>query len=324
MITGTTTTFMVCQQKMAMLLLLRFLLWSTSCSDVNGFSTVATITRSSGSNAMMIPSRATRSHHRQHLRHNILSILHARDPQSSGRGGKEKEDDDDDLWALVVEANGQTVENGKDFFVAKSAQNNNISKKEDNNNQSDVADEKVLQLSGSKRIHFRLDGLEPYVLVSAITSTASFEALTQGNAFADNDFVFGMDHVLPSLLLISCTASSVLGLYALGIFSLSILYSKAALGSRQSTKTYQDFFDKTSHYRYKAFENFLKSLVLFVVDIFLFALSYFPTNMQGAAAVVGALVTFWCWQDWKAIVDAANYIFQVDEDTTTGGGGGGD
>jgi len=51
----------------------------------------------------------------------------------------------------------------------------------------------------------------------------------------------------------------------------------------------QNIFHQTDKFRFGAFQNFLRSLVLFVVDIFLSALMCLPEEWQGIAAALGGM-----------------------------------
>eukprot|EP00980_Cylindrotheca_fusiformis_P030135 scaffold24446_cov127-Cylindrotheca_fusiformis.AAC.1 len=158
-----------------------------------------------------------------------------------------------------------------------------------------------------------LDGLEPYVLVSAITSTASFSVLTQGNAFV-NGTVMSADGMQINWLkvtsLFTSMSSSVLGLYSLGVFSFCILYSKAAMGRIDELHIYRQFFNATAKYRYRGYISFVLSLILFVINIFLFALMYLPEPAQGYAAACVVIPFAFGVLDWRDIIRTANIIYQ--------------
>ena len=161
----------------------------------------------------------------------------------------------------------------------------------------------------------KLDGLEPYVLVSAITSSASFEVITQGNYFSDNTILSpdGSINLLKALVLITSTLSSTLGVYALGVFSFSILYSKAALAREYDDiddhEIYDDFITKTAKFRYKGFLCFYRSLQLFILNLFLFAFGYLPEEAHSLAIVASLLVAYFVSKDLEEIVDAGKIIF---------------
>jgi hypothetical protein len=163
-----------------------------------------------------------------------------------------------------------------------------------------------------------LDGLEPYVLVSAITSTASFSVLTQGNVFADGT-IWSADGTQASwikiMTVITSSSSSILGLYALGVFSFCILYSKAALGRVDELHIYKQFYDATARYRYRGYISFVVSLILFVANVFLFALMYLPEHIQGYAAIGAVAPFFLILMDWSDIICTAKMIYQKEDNS---------
>jgi len=169
-----------------------------------------------------------------------------------------------------------------------------------------------------KKIQLRLDGLEPYVLVSAITATASFDVVTGGNIFESPIWGNGWEEdCFRSILLLTSTISSALGMYALGIFSFSIMYSKAALSREEdaSHEVYKNFIDSTASYRWKGYQALMWSLILLVLDLFLFALTYLPEAVQPFAALVAAPIIYTTWQDWQAIISSASIIYApIEED----------
>ncbi|CAJ1951504.1 unnamed protein product [Cylindrotheca closterium] len=146
-----------------------------------------------------------------------------------------------------------------------------------------------------KKTQIRLDGLEPYVLVSAITATASFDVVTGGKTV--QFFMVVMFGTKP--------------------------FDKAALAREdEAHQVYQQFFDFTASYRYKGYQAFLWSLILFVMDLFLFAIAYLPESIRPFAALGAAPIIYTCWNDWQAVIKAASIIYapatpiQVDNDDT--------
>jgi hypothetical protein len=84
---------------------------------------------------------------------------------------------------------------------------------------------KLGDLEPLERQLIRLEGLEPYVLVSVLTATASYSTITSENFVVD-----GVIDWTGAGLLASALGSTLCGLYSTIIFSLSILYGKTALG----------------------------------------------------------------------------------------------
>ena len=174
------------------------------------------------------------------------------------------------------------------------------------------ARKEMIDIDHSSRLLLRLDGFEPYIVVTAITGTSSFGALSQAHDLPNDSTLFGLS--MNSILNLSTTASSLLGIYSLGVFSLVLLYSKAALARRDATEVYPDFLDSTGIYRYRAFISFRWSLILFVLNIILFSLTFLPQELQGLAAAGFTPVIYCLYSDWDAMVGAATPIFQNDEE----------
>ena len=84
---------------------------------------------------------------------------------------------------------------------------------------------KLGDLEPLERQLIRLEGLEPYVLVSVLTATASYSTITSEDFIVD-----GVIDWTGAGLLASALGSTLCGLYSTIIFSLSILYGKTALG----------------------------------------------------------------------------------------------
>lgn len=85
---------------------------------------------------------------------------------------------------------------------------------------------KLGDLEPLERQLIRLEGLEPYVLVSVLTATASYSTITSAEFITD-----GVIDWTGAGLLASALGSTLCGLYSTIIFSLSILYGKTALGA---------------------------------------------------------------------------------------------
>ena len=85
---------------------------------------------------------------------------------------------------------------------------------------------KLGDLEPLERQLIRLEGLEPYVLVSVLTATASYSTITSEEFITD-----GVIDWTGAGLLASALGSTLCGLYSTIIFSLSILYGKTALGA---------------------------------------------------------------------------------------------
>lgn len=173
---------------------------------------------------------------------------------------------------------------------------------------SDAQEEQQTQ----RKLQLRVDGWEPYALVSAITSSASFNAVTSGNTIFTNDLNW-----YTTILLLTSTLSCCLGLYALGTFSFSIMYAKAALAREgdDSCDVYQEFYQSTVKYRFKGYQAFFQSLLLFMITLFLFAISYLPDEPSQIVAAIGSFfIVSACWKDWQDMVQLASIIYDGNSD----------
>lgn len=102
---------------------------------------------------------------------------------------------------------------------------------------------KLGDLEPLERQLIRLEGLEPYVLVSVLTATASYSTITSEDFIVD-----GVIDWTGAGLLASALGSTLCGLYSTIIFSLSILYGKTALGEFDTDCwTYLIFHTVTKH-----------------------------------------------------------------------------
>jgi len=181
---------------------------------------------------------------------------------------------------------------------------------EQRNNQQKYVDLHGLEdLEPLERKMLRMEGFEPYVLVSVLSATASYATI--------NDIVV-FDHghidIASATLLASSTVSTVCGTYAAVIFSMTILYGKTALGLDRE-KAYYSFMDATGLQRIRGFKAFAFSLSLFIVDIFLLAISKLEEGeTQILAAIVGLIVSIIGWTEFHTILEGAACIF-IDEES---------
>lgn len=85
-------------------------------------------------------------------------------------------------------------------------------------------------------------------------------------------------------------------------------YGLTAIGMRRDDR-YDDFMKNTQQYRMKGFRAFMTSLSMFMFQLVFVATSKIPPNAQIPFFIVASVLTFYFWQDWKAIVDTATPIF---------------
>jgi len=161
----------------------------------------------------------------------------------------------------------------------------------------------LADLAPLERQMLRMEGLEPYVLVSVLSCTTSYGTITETAMLKDGAF-----DLLSSFLLITSTISTVLGIYSTVVFSMSILYGKTALGL-DNDDAYYYFMKETSTQRLRGFQAFSYSLLLFVGDIFLIGVDKMQGNSQWIGIIAASVVTIFGYFEFEAILDAAKPMF---------------
>ena len=124
-----------------------------------------------------------------------------------------------------------------------------------------------------ERAALRLDGLEIYAVVGALqagTSVAMMQDLGELTPSGDEGVslmtVAFATELIRFAFLICGTAATLGGIYATVIFALCSLYGKTALGMNRD-KMYEYFMQATGQQRFRAFQAFTTSLLLFCVQV---------------------------------------------------------
>ena len=159
------------------------------------------------------------------------------------------------------------------------------------------------ELAPLERQMLRMEGLEPYVLVSVLSSTTSYGTIT-GTAILKN----GAIDLLSTLLLATSTVSTVCGVYSTVVFSMCILYGKTALGLDKEDAYYY-FMEATSLQRFRGFKAFSYSLLLFVIDIFLIGVDKMPDEYQIVGGLAALSVTVFGYFEFDTILEGAAPMF---------------
>eukprot|EP00522_Entomoneis_paludosa_P010850 CAMPEP_0172457094 /NCGR_PEP_ID=MMETSP1065-20121228/19883_1 /TAXON_ID=265537 /ORGANISM="Amphiprora paludosa, Strain CCMP125" /LENGTH=294 /DNA_ID=CAMNT_0013210591 /DNA_START=99 /DNA_END=983 /DNA_ORIENTATION=+ len=155
----------------------------------------------------------------------------------------------------------------------------------------------------------RMESFEEYVLVAVLTASASFGILTEievSNALWQNPL---------SVAAIGCAGMSTLcGLHATVVFSLSALYGKSCLGKKRDDE-YQYLLQELIPQRQRAFQSFSGSLLLFSMEVGLLLYQAMPASsgmFRGVAALASTGMLTMIFADWKTIVDKAKIIYVGD------------
>ena len=191
---------------------------------------------------------------------------------------------------------------------------------------SEEIDSILGELEPLERQEMRLEGFEPYILVSVLTAEGSFgmisemnnvewedigEVLQQGDG-ALWDAILGLDW-LSVATLFSAAFSTIAGIYATTIFSLSMLYGKTALGLGRDSE-YFAFMDATGLQRYKAFQAFSLALLSFCTSVLLLVALRAPPIFRMPLAIGSIAILFLGYQEYQGVVEAARPIFLPEQD----------
>lgn len=161
----------------------------------------------------------------------------------------------------------------------------------------------------------RLESMDSYVLVSTLTASMSFGALL---GYSPSTLVFQIkSHTLKLMYQALCLAiqvisgiSALCGLYATIIFSLTILYSKSALGAERD-REYDKFIRKTVRARVHGFRSFCLSLGLFAVEVFLVLVEKASFSVCSLPVFgIGGFVLFYLFRDWNLLRQTAEVIYK--------------
>jgi len=194
----------------------------------------------------------------------------------------------------------------------------------------EIEDELQEQIDLS-RAAMRLESFEGYVLVSVLTATSSFGAVTelqqpqyvqQTVASSDNSnnigfFAETIGTVYHATVLAVCCFSALLGMYSAIVFTMVQMYGKTAIGMGTAEKdaAHNQFLERTAQVRVRGFRSAIVSLALFMSGIVLVTGEVLPLPAEAKLAFVGmaAAIGFGIAKDWHFVLKAAEPIFYDDD-----------
>lgn len=162
----------------------------------------------------------------------------------------------------------------------------------------------------------RLESMDSYVLVSTLTASMSFGCLLgfQPSAAATNAVktaTVALLHAgLCQTIQVVSGLSALCGLYSTLVFSLTILYSKSALGAERD-REYDKFIKRTVKARVRGFRSFTLSMGLFALDALLVIAE--RTSFRWAAVPAGcaaSAILYFLYMDWKLLYKSAEIIYK--------------
>lgn len=153
----------------------------------------------------------------------------------------------------------------------------------------------------------KMESFDCYILVSVLTATASFSTLQDFTRLDDSGKSFYCQ-VLLVITQIAAGLSTICGLYATVVFSLTVLYAKSALGlNRDATYTY--FLKETGMVRVRGFRAFSTSLLAFALEAALVTFLRVPAFARFPVLIVIVVLLRFLGNDWLLIVDTASAIY---------------
>uniref|UniRef100_A0A7S4IWS9 Uncharacterized protein n=1 Tax=Odontella aurita TaxID=265563 RepID=A0A7S4IWS9_9STRA len=162
-----------------------------------------------------------------------------------------------------------------------------------------------------ERACIRLDGLEVYAVVAALTISTSIGVIDlyvspSWTEMYANGMVITF---ICKLVFLACTyVGSLLGLYATLVFSLTVMYGKTAMGMYKED-AFGDFYHNTMKQRIRGFKAFLFSIYAFLIQIVLLMSAMCPQEMQLVSVLFGCLSVSMIYKDTEDIVSKAGIIY---------------
>lgn len=169
-----------------------------------------------------------------------------------------------------------------------------------------------------ERTCVRMDGLEVYAVVSALTVATSLSVAEAYRHDSDArgwvDMYQDGQHVellCRSIFLMCSAASALLGLHATLVFSLITMYGRTAVGV-DNMPAFRAFYDGTAGQRFRGFRAFLFSIYAFLAQIVLVVTAKCPEHnrlypLMGFILASAAVLQI--YRDTEHIVGKAGIIF---------------
>lgn len=157
-----------------------------------------------------------------------------------------------------------------------------------------------------------LDSFDSYIVVSVLTATASFAALFEASSDHTDHDDLGTE-LLKILFVLTCSISSLSGMYATVVFSFSSIYGRTACGTGQAD-VYEEFLTNTGTIRYRAFLMYMLSLVSFMALLVATATQRIDPLYRYPFALFLIVLSGLSLNDWNQVIKAASLIFKNDDD----------
>jgi hypothetical protein len=219
----------------------------------------------------------------------------------------------DDIDHLAAKLN-DTKDGSTPALEAKDAietgiKNNNILKKEEN-----IFDDSSI----IDRSTIRLDGLEVYAVVSALTVASSiqgYELLSRNWHWGASNFVVDTNNrfkwycelAVDLFCLVASATGMIAGLHSTVVFSLVTVYGRTAIGMG-ADHAFEEFFHKTAKVRYRAFLSFRMALYSFLVEALFLIKGHLPPYLRSLGVAIVLAIIVRIYSDTQSIIDQAGII----------------
>ena len=175
---------------------------------------------------------------------------------------------------------------------------------------------------GLDRKMVRLDGLEVYAVVSAVTAgtlVAVFDSYHPGDIVDLVSEGRYLDVFMSGVFLFTGAIGIVCGLHCIFVFSLITMYARTALGMDRDDAL-EEFFGTTGLQRYHGFQTFVGSLYALMCELIVVITAKISSNsvVHLVALAVATRLMYYVWVDTQTIMEKAGVIFappkEVEED----------
>ena len=217
----------------------------------------------------------------------------------------------------ILDENNDGFIDKKEFEEALLSSKNGAKEIDQTSNDSGVAkmlENTMSELEPLERQSFRMEGFDPYILVSVLTAGESFDVINS-NVANWNDLAMKTSFLqltqedwFSLVLLATAAASTLMGAYAAVTFSLTVLYGKTALGLDKD-EAYYEFLDETGLQRFRGFQAFTWSLGLFCVIVFLKLFQKSPSVVRPEIAGLALYLLYLGRKEYNFIISKAGPIF---------------
>ncbi|CAB9514231.1 expressed unknown protein [Seminavis robusta] len=164
------------------------------------------------------------------------------------------------------------------------------------------------------RATVRLDGLEVYAVVSALTvatAIACFDSYGTDLTTIFTPSQLNRHNALPLFLNTVFLAVSgigiIAGLHATLVFSLMTMYGRTAVGVSHD-EAFVEFFVQTGRVRYRGFHTFRMSLYCFLIQVLFTITSKSSPILRPFVIIVNLACIYWVYVDTQSVIDKAGDI----------------